>query len=221
MTAQTFNYQAAARDFAGELITNSNLGVEVKVRAGSAGGAVVFNETSAAMTNANGVFNLAIGEGALVSGDLATLDWGNVDYFLEIGVDPSGGAAYVVVGSSQLRVVPVAMTSLQFEEQVGDTDVVALAVTVVNNTNAVTLLNNNDANQESRIFALEGQNGDPTIGNAALDARVTALDARVVILEGVSLDGTIGNVALGNRVSALEAGIGIIETDPIFVASPA
>ncbi|MFT5437692.1 MAG: hypothetical protein ACI840_002349, partial [Ulvibacter sp.] len=221
MTAQTFNYQAAARDFAGELITNSNLGVEVKVRAGSVGGAVVFNETFTSMTNSSGVFNLAIGDGALVSGDLTMLDWGNVDYFLEIGVDPSGGAAYAVVGASQLRVVPVAMTSLQFEQQVGNTDVVALAVTVINNTGNLSSLSLSDANQESRIMALEGTNTDVTIGNVALDARIVALDARVVTLEGVSLDGTIGNVALGARVLDLENGIGIIETDPLFSASPA
>ena len=169
-TAQTFNYQAAARDAGGDLITGGNLGVQVRILSGSDTGPAVFAETWNVTTNANGVFDLAIGNGTNVSGDLLTLDWGNTDYFLEIAIDEDGGIIYQVVGASELRVVPVAMTSLQFEEQVGTTNVIQLASTVVGNTAVISNLNNSDANQEIRIIVLEGQN---------LDARLTIAESSI------------------------------------------
>ncbi|AUC83238.1 hypothetical protein CW733_14295 [Lacinutrix sp. Bg11-31] len=193
-TAQTFNYQAAARGAGGDLIIQDDLGVKVRILAGSNAGTEVFSETFNVTTNDNGVFNLAIGDGANVSGSLVTLNWGNVDYFLEIAIDEDGGIIYQVVGTSQLRVVPVAMTSLQFEEQVGTTNVIQLATTVANNSGNITVLNNNDANQASRLLTLE---------NANLDARLTAAEAAIAQ----------NTTDISGNNSNLQANIDAVQTD--------
>ena len=48
---QTFNYQAVARDNAGEPLSDQNLGVRVTILSGSANGLTVFQETHTVQTN--------------------------------------------------------------------------------------------------------------------------------------------------------------------------
>ena len=144
---------------------------QVRILAGSANGQEAFLELWNTDTNSNGVFNLAIGNGLNISGDLALLDWGNTSYFLEIAIDPTGGTTHVVIGASELNVVPIAMTSLQFEEQVGNTNVIQLAQTVVLSAGNITTLNNTSVNHGARILSLENQN---------LDARLTLAETEIV-----------------------------------------
>ncbi|WP_299890116.1 hypothetical protein [uncultured Lacinutrix sp.] len=168
--AQTFNYQAAVRDAGGDLIINQNIGVQVRILAGSTTGQEVFAELWNTDTNLNGVFDLTIGNGLNISGNLALLDWGNVSYFLEIAIDETGGTTYIVIGATELYVVPIAMTSLQFEAQVGTTDVIQLAQTVSQNTGSIANLNGIFVDQTARILTLENQN---------LDARLTLVETEI------------------------------------------
>jgi len=165
--AQTFNYQATARDASGDLLVVENLGVQARLLAGSAGGAEAYAEAFNVTTNANGVFNLAIGG----SGDISLLDWGTVTYFLEISIDDTGGTTYALVGATELRTVPVALTSTKFELQVGNTNVILLASTVIANTGNITSLSLSDANHGARLLTLE---------NANLDARLTTAEGEIV-----------------------------------------
>ncbi|NNK28002.1 MAG: hypothetical protein HKP06_07135, partial [Flavobacteriaceae bacterium] len=189
--AQSFNYQATARDASGDLLVAENLGVQVRLLAGSATGTEAYAETFNVTTNANGVLNLAVGE----SGDISVLDWGNVTYFLEISIDESGGTAYTLVGATELRSVPIAMTSSKFETQVGSTNVIQLATTVVNNTGNITALSLSDANQGARLLTLE---------NANLDARLTTAEA--AIAQNTSDIGA-GNAALQSNIDDLQADV--------------
>ena len=199
--AQSFSYQATARDIGGDLLVNTNLGVQVNILSETATGTTVFSETFSTSTNMNGVFSLAIGEGANVSGTLSGLNWGITDYYLQIAVDDAGGTNYAVVGVSQIRTTPVSMTSLRFEDRVGNTDVIQLAQTVVNNTSNITTLQNSDANQESRILILENQN---------LDARLTAAEAAIA---QNSTDIASGNTALQLSIDANATAIATLQSD--------
>ena len=56
--AQSFSYQATARDIGGDLLVNTNLGVQVNILSETATGTTVFSETFSTSTNMNGVFSI-------------------------------------------------------------------------------------------------------------------------------------------------------------------
>jgi len=106
---QSFNYQAVARDAAGDVLADQPIAIRVSLHNGSASGAVDYSETFAPTTNEFGLFTLAIGAGTPVSGTFSTLSWGTAQYWLQVEMDPTGGASYADMGTSQLLSVPYAM----------------------------------------------------------------------------------------------------------------
>lgn len=106
---QKFNYQGVARNAQGEVVENQAIGVRISLHEATANGAVVYQETHVSATNEFGLFDLAIGDGTVVSGDFGTIDWGNNDYYIQVEMDVAGGVAYADMGTSQLLSVPYAM----------------------------------------------------------------------------------------------------------------
>jgi hypothetical protein len=60
-------------------------------------------------TNENGLLTLIIGEGEIVTGTFADIDWSDGTYILKTETDPEGGTNYSVTGSSQILSVPYAL----------------------------------------------------------------------------------------------------------------
>ncbi|MCB0649675.1 MAG: tail fiber domain-containing protein [Saprospiraceae bacterium] len=106
---EKMSYQAVVRDATGQLITNSEVGVRISILQGSSSGSAVYIETQNPTANANGLVSLEIGEGTIVSGDFATIDWGSNSYYLKTETDPNGGFNYTIAGTSQLLSVPYAL----------------------------------------------------------------------------------------------------------------
>ncbi|HNW91132.1 MAG TPA: tail fiber domain-containing protein [Bacteroidales bacterium] len=106
---QAFNYQAVARDVAGNVIPNQALGIKISIHLGSATGSVSYSETFAPTTNDFGLFTLAIGTGTIVDGQFDTIAWGKNQYWMQVEMDPSGGATYTDMGTTQLLSVPYAL----------------------------------------------------------------------------------------------------------------
>lgn len=106
---QSFSYQSVVRDNDGQLITNSNLGVQISIRQNSINGPIVYQETHQAATNANGLFTLSVGQGNVAAGQFASIDWANGPYFIGTAVDFSGGTNYTPMGTTQLMSVPYAL----------------------------------------------------------------------------------------------------------------
>ena len=106
---QGFKYQAVARNADGAAIVNTSIGVEISLISGNVGGTVVYTETFSALSNGVGVFNLNIGQGAVVSGTFTDIDWGTDDYFLKVAMDVSGGSNYVDMGTTQMLSVPYSL----------------------------------------------------------------------------------------------------------------
>ena len=96
---QSFNYQGVARDNAGNIIANQNIGLQLDVRQSVANGTVVFSETHATTTNAFGLFNVAVGGGTAQLSTLAAIDWAAGPYFLEVSMDATGGTNYQSLGT--------------------------------------------------------------------------------------------------------------------------
>ncbi|MES2617679.1 MAG: tail fiber domain-containing protein [Bacteroidota bacterium] len=110
-TPQAFKYQAVARDTAGKELRNRTINFRVSVLKGSTVGTSVYTETHTITTNNFGVANITVGDGSVVSGTFATVDWGSAAHFLKIEMDVNAGTNYQVMGASQLLSVPYALYS--------------------------------------------------------------------------------------------------------------
>ena len=106
---EAFKYQSVIRDGSGNVLANQATGIQIRILQGTASGTEVYSETHSPTTNAFGLINLNIGSGANVTGTFSAIAWGTDSYFLEIGVDPSGGTSYNITGTSQLLSVPYAL----------------------------------------------------------------------------------------------------------------
>ncbi len=108
---QLMSYQAVIRNSGGMLITSTTVGMQISILQGSASGTAVYVETQTPMTNANGLVSLQVGNGTVVSGSIAGIDWGNGAYYIKTETDPLGGTAYTITGTNQLLSVPYALYS--------------------------------------------------------------------------------------------------------------
>lgn len=106
---QSFSYQSVVRDNDGQLITNSNIGVQISLRHNGITGSIIYQETHEATTNSNGLFTIAVGQGVVASGQFTTIDWGDGPYFISTDVDFAGGTNYTSMGTTQLMSVPYAL----------------------------------------------------------------------------------------------------------------
>ena len=72
---QSIPYQAVARDNGSNLIVNQNIALRFSLRDGSAVGTIVYQETQMVITNSLGLFTTNIGQGAVLSGVFANINW--------------------------------------------------------------------------------------------------------------------------------------------------
>lgn len=104
------NYQAVARDNAGQVLANQSVSIRFSILDGSPAGSTLFSETHAATTNSLGLFTSSIGTGTLVLGNFSSINWGSGgSKWLKVELDPNGGSSYSLLGTSQLLSVPYAL----------------------------------------------------------------------------------------------------------------
>lgn len=106
-----FSYQAVVRNSSGLVVpSGTSVAFRFTIRDGSAGGAVLFQETQIKTTNnAFGLVNLEIGAGTVQQGAYPTANqWASGAKFLQVEVDPAGGVSYSDMGATQLLAVPYA-----------------------------------------------------------------------------------------------------------------
>jgi len=115
-----FKYQAVVRDAGNTILNNQAVGIRMTIQQGSIGGTTVYSETFTPTTNAYGLVNLEIGNGTVVTGTFATIDWAAGPYFIETAVDVTGGTSYAVMGTSQLMSVPYALHAKTAENVTND-----------------------------------------------------------------------------------------------------
>lgn len=107
---QGINYQAVARNAAGSVLQNQNVGIRLSIHDGSAGGTIVYQETHSATTNQFGLFTVVIGGGTVQQGTFAGVNWGSGGgKFLQVELDPTGGSSYSNMGTTQMESVPYAL----------------------------------------------------------------------------------------------------------------
>jgi hypothetical protein len=109
MTPLLFNYQSVIRDTDGNPIKNDAVDVRIAVREDGVAGTVVYNEEHSLTSSEYGVLSLQVGGGTLISGDMATITWGEHEYYLEVSIDTAQTGTFTTLSTTQLLSVPYAL----------------------------------------------------------------------------------------------------------------
>jgi len=106
----SFNYQAVLRNPQGDVLSNTNVNIDILIRKNVTDGDIVYSERFNKLTSQFGQVELKIGKGN-TSDSFANIEWDTGWYFLEIKVDG------VTLGTTQLISVPYA----KFADKAGNT----------------------------------------------------------------------------------------------------
>lgn len=115
---KAINYQAVARNSAGQAIANQAIKVRLSIINSAAGNSVVYSETRSVTTNALGLFNVQIGGTGAVSttGDFSAINWLNNTTSVEnlkVELDINNNNSFVDMGTQALVTVPYAFAADQ------------------------------------------------------------------------------------------------------------
>ncbi len=182
-TPNLINYQAVARNASGQALTNQAIAVRLSVRQSTAAGTIQYQERHAVTTNAQGLFNVQIGGGAVLSGTFANITWADAQQkHLQIELDPTGGTTYTNMGTQQLVSVPFAMYAKE----------------------AATATNDNDTNPTNEIQALSLAGNTVSLSNGGGSVNLPTYTAGI----GISVAGnTITNTAPDQTVAIAGGGV--------------
>ncbi|MBP6611275.1 MAG: hypothetical protein KA206_09315, partial [Paludibacter sp.] len=103
---QKMSYQAVIRNNNKVLVTNKKVSMIISILQNKT---PVYVEMHTAITNDNGLVSLVIGNGVVLTGTFAGIDWSNGSHYIKTETDPTGGSDYSVVGESELLSVPYAL----------------------------------------------------------------------------------------------------------------
>ncbi len=108
---QAVPYQAVIRNANGNILPNQLVGVRFSIRDSIATGTILYQETYSIKTNSQGLINLNIGQGTIVTGTFASINWATNNKFIQTDIDITGEANYTSLGTTQFLSVPFALFS--------------------------------------------------------------------------------------------------------------
>lgn len=144
ISAQTLpgvNFQAIARDLNGDLALSRSVLIQSSILHNNANGTVLLKEEFQVMTDNEGLFNIKIGQGKRIGGEIATItsiDWSNGPYFLNIklAISPNKIASsndfstdLIDLGTSSFGAVPYAFFAsgvAGLDKKLNSTDTVSM-----------------------------------------------------------------------------------------------
>lgn len=106
---QQFSFQGVARKADGKIASNAAISIRLTIHSEAIGGTTAYQEWHSTQTNANGIFNIQIGNGNVLSGTFSAIPWRTFPHFLQLEMDPLDGSAYTDLGTTQMLSVPYAM----------------------------------------------------------------------------------------------------------------
>jgi hypothetical protein len=104
---QSIPYQAVVRNTDGTAMANAAVTITFKIHDNSATGTVVYEETHATTTNAQGLVSLNVGGGTAVIGTFSGIQWGTGSKFFHVLMNSGNGV--VDLGTQQMMSVPYAL----------------------------------------------------------------------------------------------------------------
>lgn len=124
--AQGMNYQAVARDAAGQVIANLPVSLKISLVSKDGNQSEYYTETHQVVTDQNGLFKVIIGEGKDASGKLADIPWAKEQIWLNIAMDDKAGRTFTPVSSAKLLSVPYAFHAATASQIVDETSAIDL-----------------------------------------------------------------------------------------------
>ncbi len=106
---QSFNYQSVVRNASGALVSNQAVKLRLSITDAASGGNILYRESHSLTTNQFGLVTAAVGEGTVLNGSFASINWGAGSRYLQVEVDPTGGNTFADMGTAQLLSVPYAL----------------------------------------------------------------------------------------------------------------
>jgi len=201
---QKISYQAVIRNSSDQLVTETQIGMQISILQVAVDGSPVYIEKQTPTTNANGLVSIEIGAG-ITSDDFSAIDWSDGPYFIKTETDPAGGESYTIIGTSQLLSVPYALHAKTAEIVTGEisiteTDPLYSASEAANIT-AVDISNWNAKSDFSGNYI------DLNFSPSILDTIIAVLDTSSLILkseeQGLSEVLVQNNDANNNTISNL------------------
>jgi hypothetical protein len=108
---QSFKYQTVVRNSTGDPIPDQVVKFRISILKGSESGMAIYSEIHSITTNDFGLATLNIGNGSAPSSNFSEIAWADDLWFLRTELDPAGGTAYQLMGTTQLLSVPFALYS--------------------------------------------------------------------------------------------------------------
>ncbi|WP_055442634.1 hypothetical protein [Lacinutrix himadriensis] len=108
---ESLTYQVVIRSASDILLTNQTVGMQISILSNSPTGSPVYIEIQTAMTNANGLATIQVGNGALSTGDFTTINWASATYYIKTETDPNGGSNYTLETVEEITSAPLAFYS--------------------------------------------------------------------------------------------------------------
>jgi uncharacterized protein (TIGR02145 family) len=100
---QGIPYQAVMRNADGSVMANSAVDLTFMIHDGSATGTVVYQESHALTSNAQGLVSCVVGNGVVSQGNFSNINWGSGDKFLHVMMGTTD------LGTQQMLSVPYAL----------------------------------------------------------------------------------------------------------------
>ncbi|MCH8330334.1 MAG: tail fiber domain-containing protein, partial [Bacteroidetes bacterium] len=116
---QGINYQAVARDAEGNVMSNTTIGVQMKITDKDQSLAE-YIETHKVRTDPFGMFSLSIGTGEVAEGEFENIGWDKGNKWLEVAIDVELDGTFEKIASTQLLAVPYAFHSTTSDRLVDD-----------------------------------------------------------------------------------------------------
>lgn len=134
------NFQGVARNGNGIILASQPIAVRLSVLQGSVTGNVLYQETKTVTTNAQGIFNIVIGDatGAIsTTGSYQNIAWNAPPHFIRLEMDPAAGNNFMTLGTTQLQYVAYA----QFANSVDAENIAGIVPVARGGTGANSLSN--------------------------------------------------------------------------------
>ncbi len=105
---ELLNYQSAIKDSNGELLVNQSVSFRMSIEDATAGNTTVYTEIHNETTSASGVVSFKIGDGIVLTGTFADIDWSHVNN-LKVELDTTNVGNYTEIGTTSFVSVPYAL----------------------------------------------------------------------------------------------------------------
>ncbi len=113
------NFQGVARNSNNVILASQPISLRLSIVQGTTNAVTEYTEVRKVTTNAQGLFNVVIGDTGTVSvvGNFSTIDWKSTPKFLKIEMDIAAGNNFSLIGTTQFQSVAYAQFASQVDAE--------------------------------------------------------------------------------------------------------